>query len=282
MIGCAFGPLMGGIATPAGTGANPIAISYLQELAGVEVSFLHWMRFGLPATILMIPFAWRILLRLFPPEIERLPMGEGEIDDKLKALGRLGAAERKTLVVFAVTITLWLATSLPIQAVALFGGVCLFLPGMGIMSWRDAQSDVDWGGILLIVAGISLGMMVYDTGGAQWLALVLMGRMGDVPVLLRPLLIVLGIALLHLVFSSNTVTSTIIMPILIALAASLSLDAWSLAGPAAFTSSLAFVLVTETPTNVIPYSSGYFSIRDMAKAGVIMTLVAALSAGEPA
>ena len=120
---------------------------------------------------------------------------------------------------------------------------------------------------------------MYETGAAEWLALVLMGRMGDVPALARPFLIVLGVALLHLLFSSNTVTSTIIMPILIALAASLDMDVWSLAGPAAFTSSLAFILVTESPTNVVPYSSGYFSIRDMAKAGVPMTLLAAVCVG---
>ena len=40
MIACAYGPLIGGIATPAGTGANPIAIGYLHELADVDVSFL--------------------------------------------------------------------------------------------------------------------------------------------------------------------------------------------------------------------------------------------------
>lgn len=279
MIACAFGPLIGGIATPAGTGANPIALSYLQDLAGIEISFLEWMRYGLPAAILMIPCAWQILLRLFPPELERLPIEPGELDERLEAMGPLGPTEIKTLVVFALTITLWLTTSLPIQAVALFGGISLFLPGMSVMTWKEAQADVDWGGILLIVAGLSLGMMVYQTGAAEWLALVLMGRMGDVSPLLRPFLIVLGVALLHLLFSSNTVTSTIIMPILIALAASLDMDAWSLAGPAAFTSSLAFILVTESPTNVVPYSSGYFSIRDMAKAGVPMTLLAAVCVG---
>ena len=115
------------------------------------------------------------------------------------------------------------------------------------------------------------GVMIYETGAARWLALILMGRMGDVLPLLRPFLIVLGVAALHLLFSSNTVTSTIIMPILIALALSLDMDPWTLAGPAAFTSSLAFILVTESPTNVIPYSAGYFSIRDMAKAGIVMT-----------
>jgi sodium-dependent dicarboxylate transporter 2/3/5 len=286
MIACGFGPLIGGVATPAGTGANPIAIAYLKDLAGLDISFLGWMAYGLPAAIVMLPCAWKILLWLFPPELERLPFERQEIESKLESLGRLQPAEIKTLIAFGITILLWLSTPLlsdatggriapPIQAVALFGGVALFLPGMNIMSWKEAQRDVDWGGILLIVAGISLGMMVYDTGAARWIAIVLMGGMGDVPPLIQPFLVVLGVATLHLLFSSNTVTSTIIIPILVALAESLNIEVWSLAGPAAFTSSLAFVLVTEGPTTVIPYSSGYFSIRDMAKAGIIMTVAAA-------
>ncbi len=34
--------------------------------------------------------------------------------------------------------------------------------------------------------------------------------------------------------------------------------------------------MTSTPTNVIPYSAGYFSIKDMAFAGTFMTVVASL------
>ncbi|MCK4534995.1 MAG: anion permease, partial [Syntrophobacterales bacterium] len=92
----------------------------------------------------------------------------------------------------------------------------------------------------------------------------------------RVFVIVLGVSLLHLAFSSNTVTGTIIIPLLIALAADLNINPWLICAPAAFTSSLAFILVTETPTNIIPYSAGYFAIRDMAKAGIVMTFVAAL------
>ena len=94
--------------------------------------------------------------------------------------------------------------------------------------------------------------------------------------LLQPFVIVIAVALLHLLFSSNTVTGSLIMPILLALALDLGLDAWTIAAPAAFTSTLAFILVTESPTNVLPYSAGYFSIRDMAKVGVWMTLAAAV------
>jgi hypothetical protein len=72
MIATAFGPLIGGISTPAGTAANLVAIAQLKPLAHVDVSFWRWMQLGVPASLLMIPFAWAILLRLFPPEIDRL------------------------------------------------------------------------------------------------------------------------------------------------------------------------------------------------------------------
>lgn len=287
MIACAYGPLIGGIATPAGTGANPIAISYLRELAEVDISFVRWMTLGVPATILMLPLGWLLLLKLFPPEIDKLPLAEEEIARRLRDLGPASPVEVKTLAVFAVTIALWLGTPLlasltqgavnpPIQAVALLGGLLLFLPGMTVLSWKQAQQDVDWGGVLLIVAGLSLGLMVFETGAARWIARVVLGNIGLVPTVIQPFVIVLGVAMLHLMFSSNTVTGSIIMPILIALAQDLGIDPWTIAAPAAFTSSLAFILVTESPTNVIPYAAGYFSIRDMAKAGVLMTLVAAV------
>ena len=287
MIACAFGPLIGGIATPAGTGANLAAVGYLRELAGLEISFFRWMAYGVPAALLMIPLAWRILLWAFPPELARLPLSSDDIARRARALGRPSRLEIWTLIVFGLTIGTWLATPLlaeltggridpPIQAVALLGGLLLFLPGLEVQTWKEAQQDMDWGGVILIVAGLSLGVMVFETGAASWLAQVLLGRLGDVPTAAQPFVIVVVVASLHLLFSSNTVTGTIIMPILIALAQVLELDVWTIAAPAAFTSSLAFILVTESPTNVLPYSAGYFSIRDMAKVGVVMTVAAAL------
>lgn len=286
MIACAFGPLIGGIATPAGTGANPVAIAYLRDLADIEISFLKWMAFGMPAAVLMVPCAWYLLLRVFPPEISQLPVTAQDIECKLASLGRLTPVERKTLAVFGTTIALWLSTPLLAQAtdgrvdlsmhaVALGGGLSLFLPGINALSWKSAQRDVEWGGILLIAAGLSLGVMVYETGAARWIGAGLLGQFAVVPAVLQPFVVVLVVALLHLLFASNTVTSTIIMPILIALAQDIGVSVWTIAAPAAFTSSLAFILVTESPANVVPYSAGYFSIGDMARVGTLMTVAAA-------
>ena len=128
---------------------------------------------------------------------------------------------------------------------------------------------------MLIVAGLSLGLVVFESGAARWLAWVLLGDITSVPELLQPFVIVLAVCGLHLLFSSNTVAASIIVPILVALARDLNLDVWTIVAPAAFASSLAFILVSEGPTTIIPYSSGYFSIKDMAKAGVVMTVLAA-------
>ena len=157
---------------------------------------------------------------------------------------------------------------------ALLGGLSVFLPTVKILSWKEAERNINWGGILLIVAGISLGMTLYETGAARWLAWLLMGHISAIHFVILPFVIVMAVALLHLMFSSNTVTGTIIIPI--PLAHDLKLDPWIIVGPAAFSSSLAFILVTEGPTTIIPYASGYFSIRDMAKAGIWMTLAAAV------
>src|SRR5258705_9303556 len=168
MIATAFVRLIGGIATPAGTAANIVAIAQLKQFAATDVSFVRWMRLGVPASLLMIPFAWWILRWLFPPEIDRLPISVETIRARLRELGPLRRAERRTLLVFAVVVALWVLTplleawsggriALPIEAVRRARGVALFLPGLRVLSWKEAEAQVEWGGVMMIVAGLSLG-----------------------------------------------------------------------------------------------------------------------------
>ncbi len=287
MIGCAFGPLIGGVATPAGTGANQVTMGYLRDMAGVELSFLDWMTFGLPATVLMIPCAWRLLLWVFPPELDRLPIQAAELERRQDELGPLSPVERKTLAIFGVTILTWLTTPMlsawtagrvepSMHAVALAGGLAMFLPGVRVLGWKTAQQEIQWGGILLVAAGLALGLTVFETGAARWIGLGLLTPLAVVPTMVQPFVVVIVVSAMHLLFASNTVTATVILPILIALAIDLGLSPLAIAVPAGFASSLAFILVTESPANVILYSAGYFSIRDMARAGVWMSLAAAV------
>jgi sodium-dependent dicarboxylate transporter 2/3/5 len=163
---------------------------------------------------------------------------------------------------------------LDVSYVAVACSSLFFLPGIEIISWKKAEREINWGGIVLIATGLSMGMAVYDTGAAAWIAQVAFSRLGDLPPVAIVFCVVAGVSLMKMLFSSNTVTGIIMVPLLIALAKNLGLPPTLVAMPAGISASLAFLLVTSTPTAVIPYSSGYFSIRDMAKAGVWMEIAA--------
>jgi solute carrier family 13 (sodium-dependent dicarboxylate transporter), member 2/3/5 len=281
LISVAWGPAIGGIATPVGNGANIVALGYLRELAGIPINFLTWMVVGVPAALLILPLAYLILVRVFPPEEGKAALLTPETGTGT-APGALAPSEWKALTIFGLAVLFWLGdpllqhllgVSIPIEIVALAAAVAFFLPGINILTWREAQGDIDWGGIVLIAAGLSLGMLVFETGAARWLALLAFSPLGALGPFLRILLAVLIVELLKVFFSSNTVTGVILIPMVIALSLDFSINPWYLAGPVAIATSMAFILVTSSPTNVIPYASGYFTIRDFARAGLVLTLI---------
>lgn len=285
MIACAWGPLIGGVATPAGCGPNPLTITYLETHAGVDLSFVHWMIMGVPAMILMVPCAWLTLLVCFPPE--KMDPARSEEDARRPAvaqqeLGPFTFKEGVVLAVMLLAIFLWVAgpnllgwtgkKGPFISFVAIGCAALLFLPWITVMSWKKTAAQISWGGLILVATGLSLGMTLFDTDAARWIATAAFGKIASVPLVGQVFLVVLGVALIKVLLSSNTVTGIIIVPLMIALGIQIGVDPTVLAVPAGITSSIAFILVTSTPTNVIPYSSGYFSIREMAKAGIWMTL----------
>ncbi len=285
MIAVAWGALIGGIATPAGCGSNPIALQFLSTMAGIELSFLDWMAYGVPTALLLLAPAWGILMVFFPPEMKKLKVSREQLRTELRNMPSMSREERITLAIFALTVLVWVLTPLiqgplgmtiEISFPVIVAACLFFLPGMSKTRWREVEGEVDWAGILLIVSGLSMGTYLYKTGAAEWLAVSLLGRVGDVSLFAQLFLVTLGVCLLKVVFSSNTVTATILIPLIIGLGKALGMNVAAVTLAAGLTSSLAFILVTTTPTNVIPFNTGYFSVKDMAKAGLGMTLVASI------
>ncbi len=285
MISICWGSIVGGIATPSGAGPNPLAIGFLKEMAGIDVSFIDWMVYGVPSAALLILPVWGALLLFFPPEMKKLKKTKEELAQEYEDLPAMGREEKITLALFLLTVVLWVSSpwlekllgiSIPISMPVLLTGCLFFFPGLTTTSWKKVEQEISWSGILLVVTGISIGMMLYRTGAAEWLSILLLGGIGGIHPLLQVFLVVLIISFLKIAFSSNTVTATIVIPIMIALSGILGIDTLSIAIPAALTTSMAFSLVTSSPTNVIPYSAGYFTIKDMAVAGVAITVVASV------
>jgi sodium-dependent dicarboxylate transporter 2/3/5 len=150
------------------------------------------------------------------------------------------------------------------------------MPGATTFKWKQISDDISWDGIILIATGISLGLVMYSTGAAEWLSVILLGGIVGLHPTIQIFLIVMIVSIIKVGLSSNTVTATIIMPIMVVLAQSNNMPLLGILLPTALSLSLAFILVTSTPTSVIPYSAGYFNISDMAKAGAIMTVISSV------
>ncbi len=281
MIACAWGPLVGGIGTPAGAGPNPLAINFIRDMCGIEITFLDWMVYGVPCALLLIVPSWAVLMLFFKPEIKYLSKTKETLRAEFKAMPSMGRTEKATLVIFVITVILWVSSSwlgdaigvkIPTSLPAILGACLFFLPGVCEIKWKDVQEDISWSSVLLIATGIAIGMSVYNSGAAEWLSRLLLGNLASFGTIARIFFIILVISFLKVGLSSNTVTATVIIPILIAMTQQFNLPVLSILIPASLTLSLAFILVTSTPTSVIPYSAGYFKISDMAKAGTVMTI----------
>ncbi len=288
-LAVAWGPLVGACATPAGSGSNPVVVRFLSELAGLDISFVQWMGLGVPLTLILLPLAWLVIILLFPPENRRLKSMSGappgQPARQAQPASPLTRDQKGVGTVFLIVVALWLAAPLLARAglpmsvsqIACLGAILLFIPGVTSLSWKDLASSIDWAGILLIATGISLGQALYQSGAAAWVSVAVLGGVGALPPFGRLVAVAAGVLVVKVVFSSNTLTGTVIVPLLIALGASLGIDSRLLALAGGFASNFAVILVTTSPVNVLPWSTGYFSIKDMAKAGLVFAPFIALA-----
>lgn len=288
LIACVWGPSVGGISTPAGAAPNPIVVSFLQEMAGIQITFIDWMIIGVPATIILIPISWLLLIWIFPPEMKELHLTAGSEETNEYFEEQFTRKEWYTVVIFLLTVLLWIFTPvitsvtgivLRMEYVIIFTTLLFFLPKVDVLSWKEVHTDLNWGALLLVMAGVAVGFTVHSSGATEWLSYSILAALGNLPLL--PLLIgtVLSVSLLHNLLSSNTVTAIVLTPIIIYIAMGMNLPVWLSVAPAAFASTFGLIMVTSTPTNLIPYTAGYFSIKDFAKAGIFITFIGSVTMG---
>lgn len=260
------GANIGGIATPIGTPPNAIAIGALRE-QGIEIAFSTWMLLAVPAVVVMLLIAWRILVWLFPPAIDSF-----EIDLKVKL--QKSPAAIGAYVLFAVTVLLWVTEKLHgiSSTVIAFIPIAVY-PALSVLDKKDIRG-FSWEVLWLVAGGISLGLSLEDTGLAAWI-IDLINWSSFSPFMLLLLFCLVGLAVANLI--SNTVSATILIPLVIGLA---------LTGAAGDGFNLAISVVTigiivsysmclpiSTPPNAIAMSAGMIETKDMAKAGLLIGAV---------
>ena len=274
MIGIPIGALIGGVATPAGSSINILGIQLIEEHGGVRIPFLDWMALGVPMTLLLLPVACWVVLRFFPPEVDTV--GEAEaIRAERAELGPLSGREKKTIALLALMMALWIAGSwvpaLSTLVVALAGTIVMFLPGVRLLDWREAESKIAWGTLLMIGGVTSIGSASAPSGLAGWLVQSLLGGMADWPLVWILAAISAFTVVIHLALPVGPVINVVLIPPIALLAAQTGHNPALLALPVAFTASCAMLLPLD-PVPLLTYAEGHYRAVDLAKAGTTISV----------
>lgn len=275
MMGIPIAALIGGVATLAGSSINILGINLLQTAAGIDVTFLQWTAIGLPMVVVMIPFAWWALVKVYPPEVESI--GDvGEFKAELKSMGPLHVKEKKVIAILSILLLLWVLSTwikqLDVATVSICGAISMFLPGVDLLNWRDVEKNIGWETVLMIGSVTSLGLMATDTGLSTWLVKNALGGITGWNMIALIVIISAFTVVLHLPLPIAPTINAVLIPAMVVLAQDTGINPAIFALPVAFTASCAFLL----PLDAVPlvtYSKGYYRMFDMMIPGMIISAV---------
>ncbi len=278
ILSIAYAASIGGMGTPIGSPPNLVFMQVYEQTTGVAYGFFDWMKVGVPVALLGLCLLAIWLgrhLRTTPAAV-------------LPDAGRWTTAEKRVLIVFALTAAAWIFRSEPFggwsewlhlkkandASVALLAVIVLcLLPDdkQGrLLDWESAEK-IPWGALILFGGGIALATAFDKSGLSDVIGQHLTGlKHLPLPVLL--LVMMTGIVLLSEI-ASNTATAVLLMPILAATAKAIDVEPALLMYPAVLAASVGFMLPVATAPNAIAYGTGRVSTRQMLKEGAVMDVL---------
>jgi len=287
LLAIAYSASIGGVATLIGTPPNALLAADLERSYQLQLSFSDWMLFGVPLSASLLLFCWFWLTRIHFSLDQTVSVDSRALyQQKLNALGVMHNAEKLVLMVFCTAAFCWIfrgplstitGIKLDDTLIAVFAGSLLFIlpvslkTGQRILQWEDCHK-LPWGVLLLFGGGLTLASQIDNSGLSAYIANQI-GQLGKIDLLLLIVLVTTVIIFLTEI-TSNTATAAAFLPLLGPVAVSLDTSAAMLVIPAAVAASCAFMMPVATPPNAIVFASGKLKIIDMAKAGLVLNLVA--------
>jgi sodium-dependent dicarboxylate transporter 2/3/5 len=288
LLALAYGCSIGGISTLMGTPPNGFMAGFVDEQLGFKMSYARWLWMGVPVTLLMLPLCWAYMVFIaLPVRVKEVHGGSHQIRSMLRELGPMSRPELLAVLVFALTALLWVSHGwienrfgLPKvhdASIAIFGAVLMFILPSGkenprrVLAWEQAQ-QIPWGILLLFGGGLALASAVSGTGLDVWIGqqVANMGNPSELPLLGGVCTLIVFLTEM----TSNTATTSTMLPVFTALAEGLGVAPMKLVLVATIGASCAFMLPVATPPNAIVFASGKVSIRQMAKVGFGLNIIA--------
>jgi len=268
LLGVPIAATTGGMGTIIGSPPNLIAIGALENV-GIEVSFLDWMIYGLPLAFVLTAISCFVLIWVYIKDTKVISLDFLQVQQEVLT-NQVKTERFAVIVIIAITILLWLTTSFHGLKVGAVSAIPLvFFPLFGILKNKDVQG-LPWDTLLLVAGGLSLGLALLHSGLLDYYA----GYIKQMEV--QEIVLLLLFAFMTMILSnvmSHTATSTVLIPLGMAILVNAQTEVALIIGLAA---STALFLPVSTPPNAIAYSTGMLDIKDFRTGGILIGLLGPL------
>jgi len=275
-MGMAYVAGAGSIITLLGAARGAVAIGFYAETVGRTIGFFELTWYMWPIGLLMTFILWAYFMVVYPPEKKTIPGLRERVARLNQSLGPVSRDEILALIfVFGAIASLSLRSFIPAlagvdkSALILLPTILLFL--FKVLSLDDLEGT-SWNIVFLFGGAMSIGLCLWQTGAASWLAVHWLALFDGA----HWLLFVLGMSAFVLVmtnFIMNVAAIAITMPVALVMAPYLGVAPEVILFASLVVAGMPFLLLVGAAPNAIAYASGQFNTKEFLLTGIPASII---------
>lgn len=281
MLSMAWGTICGSNLTLLSSARASLALGMYDSwnaahgIVSEPIGFFEYSSATVWIAVLTSVLAYGLLRAFHRPEGLDMTPAVRQLAEKAAAMGRVSAREWFTAAVIGgmVVALVLFGPTYGLGTIALCAAAVLFVAQ--VIRWEDAESFVNWGVALLYGGAIAVAAGLEETRAVEiivetWLPL---DRLSPEVVLL-----LLGLSAAVLTeFVSNAAVIALLLPMCMAIAPQVGLDARALVFLLPTAAGLAFAFPMATPAMAMVFGTGYLRTQDSFVPGVLLTALGSVA-----
>ncbi|MDN5348316.1 MAG: solute carrier family 13 (sodium-dependent dicarboxylate transporter), er 2/3/5 [Clostridia bacterium] len=272
-LGIAMTSFMASSSIIVGATVEIYAAGLFERLIGHKWTYLSWMYTNLPVSLTVCLAAFFVLRPLFPFERDRAEVG-ASIKEDLAKLGPISLGEKKLMAILVALLLIWFTGYSDYFPAELLLGCFLFFPGIGILRWKEVMCELNWSVVFLYGAATAMAMALGEGSLIPKLVEFIAPWSAGLGALGNALIIVTLTVIVRLGMANMLGAVAAMLPFVFALAQAAHLNPAWLGMVCVIASTFGTIHPSQAPSLLIAYGYGYFTARDLRRAGFYMTVVA--------
>ena len=275
-IGMAYVAGAGSIVTLLGAARGAVAVGFFRDIAGKSISFFEFSYYFFPVGWLMMLLIWGLIMILCKPEKATIPGLKLRARQLRTEMGPLTRNE-----VTAASIILTCVAVLALQSFfpplaklnksAILIVTTLLFYILKILDISDLE-QIPWNIILLFSGAMSMGLCLWETQAANWLAVNWLAMFKNA----NWFVFVMSIGFFVMMmtnFIMNVAAIAISLPVALVIAPYLGVAPEVIFYAALVTAGMPFMLLIGAAPNAIAYDSGQFTTAEFFVFGIYASII---------